>query len=100
MESNKAFTAVIDFNKSKVNGKNTQEIVIAMRDVAGYMRQSQFGRIFPGLNAILIKELVDFPEAEVEKWIDELNRKHFGLNPEQAFNIVMSSIKAQNARNS
>ena len=94
MKSNQAFTAVIDFDKSKVNEENTLQIVVVERDVPGYSSQDKM------LNYILVRELTGFPAVEVEKWIHDLNLKYFGLDREESFKIVASSIKAQNIRDS
>ena len=90
----KAFTTVIDFDKSEANQENTLEIVIVERDVPGYSSQDKM------LNYILVRELTGFPEREVEKWVDDLNLKYFGLDREESIKIVASSIKAQNISDS
>ena len=86
MENNKAYASVIDMDKSKKRGKTTHEVVIVTRDVPGYMRQST------------INHITNMPESEVIRIVDKLNLKHFGLNPEQSWSILASSIKAQNIR--
>ena len=97
MESNKAFTTILDFKASKANKTDTYRIGLATRDVAGYelgLKVWQVG----GRDVSLSHAIIGLVEAEAIA--EKLNYEYFNINPEQALKIVASSIKAQNARNS
>ena len=104
MESNKAFTTILDFKASKANNTDTYRIGLATRDVAGYELGLRAwpvgGRDVSLSNANLRLCGVIIGLVEAEAIAEKLNYEYFNINPEQALKIVASSIKAQNARNS
>lgn len=73
-----AFIFILGQSKDKIN------VGIAELNVSGYIPTT-----------FSIK--ADTPKEEIDKMIDELNLEIFGITPERAFEIQLSSYRKQNA---